>query len=54
MKFEVTLDSNTTKIGLPQSVETLEELDYMEFDTDNYAELGMIIDNMYFEESYEN
>ena len=54
MKFEYTLDSNTTKLGLPQAVETLEELDYMEYNKENYAELGMLIDNMDFEESYEN
>lgn len=46
MKFESTLGSNSTKLGLPQAVETLEELDYMEYNKENYAELGMIIDNM--------
>ena len=54
MKFEATLDNNNTKLGLPQEVETLDELEYMEYDTDNYAELGMILDNMDFEENYEN
>jgi len=46
MKYTTKLDNSNTKLGLPQSVETLEELDYMEFDTDNYAEFGMILDNM--------
>lgn len=46
MKYESTLGNNTTKLGLPQAVETLEELEYMEYDKDNYAELGMILDNM--------
>ena len=54
MKFEATLGNSSTKLGLPQSVETLAEVEYMEFDKDNYAELGMILDNMDFEESYEN
>lgn len=46
MKYTTTLDSNSTKLGLPQEVETLEELEYMEYDNQNYAELGMILDNM--------
>jgi len=54
MKFEATLDGNITKLGLPQSVETLDELVYMEYDSENYQELGMLLDNMDFEESYEN
>ena len=54
MKYTIKLDSNNTKLGLPQEIETLDEIEYMEFDTDNYAELGMILDNMDFEESYEN
>ena len=54
MKFEATLDNNNTKLGLPQEVETLEELDYMEYNKENYAELGMIIDNMESVCDYEN
>ena len=54
MKYTTTLDSNNTKLGLPQEVETLAELQYFEYDKDNYAEFGMLIDNMDFEESYEN
>ena len=54
MKYTTALDNNSTKLGLPQAVETLDELQYFEYDTDNYAELGMILDNMVFEESYEN
>ena len=54
MKFESTLDSNNTKLGLPQEIETLDEMQYFEYDKDNYAEFGMLIDNMDFEESYEN
>lgn len=46
MKFESTLGSNSTKLGLPQEVETLEELEYMEYDADNYQEFGMLMDNM--------
>jgi len=46
MKFEATLDTNSTKLGLPQEVETLDELQYFEYDKDNYAEFGMILDNM--------
>lgn len=46
MKFEATLDNNNTKLGLPQEVETLEELEYMEYDADNYQEFGMLMDNM--------
>lgn len=46
MKFEATLDNNSTKLGLPQEIETLEELEYMEYDNQNYAEFGMIIDNI--------
>lgn len=46
MKFEVTLGDNNTKLGLPQANEILEELDYMEYDSQNYQELGMLLDNM--------
>lgn len=46
MKYTIKLYNNSTKLGLPQAVETLEELDYMEYNKENYAELGMIIDNM--------
>ena len=54
MKYTTTLDNDNTKLGLPQAIPTLDELEYMEYDTDNYAELGMILDNMDFEENYEN
>jgi hypothetical protein len=46
MKYTTTLDSNTTKLGLPQEIETLDELECMEYDSQNFQELGMIIDNM--------
>ena len=46
MKFETKLDNNNTKLGLPQANEILEELDYMEFDSQNFQELGMLLDNM--------
>lgn len=46
MKYTTTLDSNSTKLGLPQEIETLEELEYMEYDADNYQEFGMLMDNM--------
>ena len=46
MKYTTTLDSNNTKLGLPQEVETLAELEYMEFDSQNFQELGMLLDNM--------
>ena len=54
IQFEAQLDSSNTKLGLPQEIETLDELQYFEYDKDNYAEFGMLIDNMDFEESYEN
>ena len=54
MKYTTALDNNSTKLGLPQEVETLDELQYSEYDKDNYAEFGMLIDNMDFEESYDN
>lgn len=46
MKYTTTLDNNNTKLGLPQEIETLEELEYMEYNKDNYQEFGMILDNM--------
>lgn len=46
MKYTTTLDSNTTKLGLPQEIETLDELECMEYDSQNFQELGMIIDNI--------
>jgi hypothetical protein len=46
MKYTTTLDNDNTKLGLPQSIPTLDELQYMEYDSQNFQELGMIIDNM--------
>jgi len=46
MKYTTKLDSSNTKLGLPQEIETLEELEYMEYDRQNYQELGMLLDNM--------
>ena len=46
MKFEATLGDNNTKLGLPQDIPTLEELEYMEYNKDNYQEFGMLIDCM--------
>ena len=46
MKYTIKLDNNNTKLGLPQEIETLEELEYMEYDRQNYQELGMLLDNM--------
>ena len=46
MKFEYTLDNNNTKLGLPQEVETLDEIAYMQPNTDPYQEFGMLIDCM--------
>ena len=54
MKFEAQLDSSNTKLGLAQEIETLDELEFLEYDRDNFQELGMLMDNMDFEESYEN
>lgn len=54
MKYTTTLDNYSTKLGLPQAVETLEELDYMEYNKENYAELGMLIDCMEDLYDYEN
>ena len=36
MKFEATLDNNNTKLGLPQEVETLDEIEFLEYDSQNY------------------
>ena len=54
MKYTIKLDSNNTKLGLPQEIETLEELEFLEYDSQNYAEFGMLIDCMEFsdENSY--
>lgn len=46
MKYEATLCNSSTKLGLPQEIETLEELEYMEYNKDNYQEFGMLIDCM--------
>ena len=46
MKFESTLDNNNTKLGLPQEIETLDEIEFLEYDSQNYAEFGMLIDCM--------
>ena len=54
MKYTIKLDSNNTKLGLPQEIETLEELEYMEYDNNNYQELGMLLDNMESICDYEN
>ncbi len=54
MKYTTKLDNNNTKLGLPQEVETLDELEYMEYDNQNFQELGVIIDNMECTCDYEN
>jgi len=54
MKYTITLDGNNTKLGLPQEIETLDELQYFEYDKDNYAEFGMLMDNMEDLDDYEN
>ena len=46
MKYEHTLTENNTKLGLPQPLEILDEIEYMEFDKENYQEWGMFTDNM--------
>lgn len=54
MKYTIKLDSNNTKLGLPQEIETLEELEYMEYDRENFQELGMILNCMESICDYEN
>lgn len=41
-----TITAHTTKLRLPESVETLEEFDIAEYDNSNYIEYGSLIDNM--------
>lgn len=41
-----TITANTTKLRLPESVETLDEFDIAEYDNRNYIEFGSLIDNM--------
>lgn len=40
------ITAHTTKLRLPESVETLEEFDIAEYDNSNYIEYGSLIDNM--------
>ena len=54
MKYTTKLDNNNTKLGLPQEVETLDELQYFEYTKDNYQELGMLMDNMEDLDVYEH
>lgn len=54
LQYTTKLDGNSTKLGLPQAVETLDELQYFEYDKDNYAEFGMLMDNMEDLDDYEN
>lgn len=54
MKYTTTLDNYSTKLGLPQEIETLEELEYMEYDRENFQELGMILNCMEGICDYEN
>ena len=37
-----TITANTTKLRLPESVETLEEFDVAQYDKDDYIEYGDI------------
>lgn len=41
-----TITSNTTKLRLPESVETLDEFDVAQYDNNDYIEYGSLIDNM--------
>lgn len=41
-----TITAKTTKLRLPESVETLDEFDVAHYDKDNYIEYSDIIDNM--------
>ena len=41
-----TLSKDNTKLGLPQPLEILDEIEYMEFDKEIYQECGMFTDNM--------
>ena len=44
--MQYTITAHTTKLRLPESVETLDEFDVAHYDKDNYIEYSDIIDNM--------
>lgn len=45
-QLQYTVAAHTTKLRLPESVETLDEFDVAHYDKDNYIEYSDIIDNM--------